>query len=527
MDREVERLHEIQADPQVRIESFEADIDMRAEDLDGLTTVRFVIRGLSGSLRLKFPKLEYKNEPQTIEEQARVFYRLVDAAEGSILDADYYMHLPRSLDELDVELGLFPDRVDLTHFRDVLINEVARREFFQNLDLSELWHKWQPHLRALEELLPVAGVADHLTALMQEMIGRDPTQAAELLTICQADAKTHQLGKFLADMLADKLQIIPAVSRSRVEAALLSWAVDHEKDLWDVDPDSGEILLYDLRWTTMDLSLDCLPAILWKLLGVIHARLMATNGDTEKLLRQFNWCMTIVKSLPPNHSKMFPALRLVAEDKVPMSIADGSKVLRSRVSDLTALDDAVLNQFGLPLWPCLAATRENGTVTLQNSGIGVARDVSAVPLGTLFSDSEASDKVDLCPGNTIQLPVSGSPATIGVRFTKFGAERHIQVPIAVFEQFPSPPNKDFDWARQTELYRATQRVLGEDEAPNKGTISRAIQDGRIETNGKSGQACRAKVDSYKAWITRFKKLPHNEVNQIIDAVMSEIRDRKR
>ena len=80
MDREVERLHELQADPQVRIESFEADIEVRAEDLAGLTTVRFVIRGLSGSLRLKFPKLDYKNEPKTIEEQARVFYRLVDVA---------------------------------------------------------------------------------------------------------------------------------------------------------------------------------------------------------------------------------------------------------------------------------------------------------------------------------------------------------------------------------------------------------------------------------------------------------------
>jgi len=158
MDREVERLHEIQADPQVRIESFEADVDIRAEDLAGLTTVRFLIRGLSGSLRLKFPKLEYKNEPTTLEEQARVFYRLVDIAEGSILDADYYTRQPRSLDELDVELGLFEDNVDLTQFREVLMNKDARHEFFQSLDLSEMWHKWRPLTPdEAKTLLKVAG----------------------------------------------------------------------------------------------------------------------------------------------------------------------------------------------------------------------------------------------------------------------------------------------------------------------------------------------------------------------------------
>lgn len=533
MDQQVERLHEIQADPQVRIESFEADLEVRAEDLAGLTTVRFVIRGLSGSLRLKLPKLEYKNEPKTIEEQARVFYRLVDIAEGSILDADYYTHLPRSLDELDVELGLFPDNVDLTQFREVLMNKDARQQFFQELDLSEPWNKWQPHLRALDELLPTAGVADHLAALVQEIIARDPVQAAGLLAVCQADARAHQLGKFFAGVLADKLQTIPAEARSRVEAALLSWAVDHEKDSWDVDPVAGEILVYDLRWKTTDLSLDCLPAVLWKLVGVIHARLTAANGDTGDLLRRFNWCMGAAKALPPNHSKMPPALRLVAEGRVPMSVADGAKVLKSRIADLAALDDAVLNQFGLPLWPYLVASRENGTITLQNSGVGIARCVRATPSGTLFSDSEASGEVDLCPDKTIQLVVSGAPTAMDVRFTKFGAERRVQVPITLVEPPPSPASDGkvasdvFDWARQAELCRATQRVLGEDEAPNKGTISKAIQAGQIETNGKSGRQCLVKVDSYKAWITRAKELSHDEVNQIIDAVMNEIRSRKR
>ncbi|MGB4259914.1 MAG: hypothetical protein WBL15_19620, partial [Phycisphaerae bacterium] len=97
--------------------------------------------------------------------------------------------------------------------------------------------------------------------------------------VCQTDGKTQRLGKFIAGILADKLQSIPAETRSRVEAALLSWAVDHERDSWDIDPDTGEILVYNLRWKTTDLSLECVPAVLWKLVGVMHARLMAASGE--------------------------------------------------------------------------------------------------------------------------------------------------------------------------------------------------------------------------------------------------------
>jgi hypothetical protein len=358
------------------------------------------------------------------------------------------------------------------------------------------------------------------------MIARKPGQAAELLGVCQTDAKTHQLGKVLAGVLADKLQIIPAESRSKVEAALLSWAVGHEKDSWDVDPDAGEILVYDLRWKTTDLSLDCLPAVLWKLVGVIHARLMAASGDANELLRRFDWCMKAAKSLPANHSKVPPALRLVAEDKVPTSVADGGKVLKSRIGDLAALDDAVLDQFGLPLWPCLVASRENGTVTLQNNGVGVARGVSAAPSETLFGATETSGEVDLCPGKAIQLPVTGSPATMGVRFTKYGADRHVQVPVVVVERPLGSGSDAFDWATQAELCRATEQVLGEDEAPNKGTVSKAIKAKQIETNGKSSRACRVKVDSYKAWLLRVKQLDNEAVIQVTNAIIGEIRNRK-
>jgi len=115
---------------------------------------------------------------------------------------------------------------------------------------------------------------------------------------------------------------------------------------------------------------------------------------------------------------------------------------------------------------------------------------------------------------------------VDVGFTKYGVTHRIQLPITSIER-PAPSASDtYSWASQAELCRATQRVLGEEEAPNKGTISRAIQAGQIETNGMSGRQCRVKVDSFKAWITKVKKLADDEVLQIMDAVMSEIRGRK-
>jgi hypothetical protein len=223
----------------------------------------------------------------------------------------------------------------------------------------------------------------------------------------------------------------------------------------------------------------------------------------------------------------------VAENKVPSSIGDAARVLKARISDLEELDDQVMDQFGLPLWPHLVASREDGVVTLQNTGVGIARALSAAFSGTLFSVKEALAPADLLPTASVEVPVSGAPTELAVRFTKYGVEYDVQVPITVAEAEPSEAASDksqddrFGWARQAELRRATQRVLGEDDAPNKGTISRAIQAGKIDTNGKSGRACWVKVDSYKAWITETKGLPKYEVDQVMDGIMNEIRSRKR
>lgn len=376
-----------------------------------------------------------------MDDQARLFYRLVDVTENSILDADYYTRLPRSLDELDVELGLFPDNVDLRHFREVLLNEPARQQFFEALDLSAPWSRWQPHLRAIDELLPTANVTEHVKKLVSDVTSRDPLLAARLLVKCQEDAKMYRVGGCVGGVLAGRLQSLPAEVRSHIEEALLSWAVDHEEESWDVDPDTGEITALGLRWQMMDLSLDVLPAMLWKLVGVLHARLSSANGDIGALLARFNWCMTVAKGLPLNPSTLSPALRLVTSGRVPSSVADSANVLRERVSNLQALDDAVLDQFGLPLWPFLSASYDKGKITLQNRGIGVALRLRAAPLGTLFTDNDEAGASDLPPDGSIVVGASGKPTKLDVRFSKFGREHWLEVPVSYAKRVPIPPIK--------------------------------------------------------------------------------------
>lgn len=450
IDPQAERLKEIQADPEVRIESFDSDIEVRAEELNAPEQVRFFIRGLSGSLRLRFPKMSYKNEPKTVEEQARVFYRLVDVTENSILDADYYTHLPRSLDELDVELGLFPDNVDLAQFREVLLNATARQQFFQGLDLGEPWNKWQPHLRAIDELLPTASVTEHVKTLVNGVTSRDPLLATRLLAKCQQDARMHRVGDCVSRVLASRLQSLPAEMRPHIEEALLSWAVDRDGDSWDVDPDTGEITALGLRWQMTDVSLDALSAVLWKLVGVLHARLGSADGDTHSLLTRFNWCMTVAKGLPLNPSSLSPALQLVTNRLVPHSVADAAKVLKEQVADLPALDDAVLNQFGLPLWPCFLASSDKGKIKLANIGIGVAIGLRATTPGTLFGDDDTTDAHDLHPDESTVVLASGKPTTLSVRFSKCGENYSLELPISYAKRIPTPPVKK-------QLKKRTQR----------------------------------------------------------------------
>lgn len=532
IDPQAERLHEIQADTEVTIQEFDSDIDVRAKELSGPLQVRFFIRGQSGSLRLRFPKISYKTAMKTPEEQSEVFYRLVEVAANSILDADYYTQQRRSLEELDTELGMFPDMVDLVPFREVLSHAEARAEFISSLDLGAPPQKWLPHLQALDELIFADVVAAHVAVLTSALAKNAPPMAASLITVCQSDPKMHRLGAVVAGAVGGTLQAIPAELRGQVETRLLSWAIDREHEAWQLDPDTGEITVLNLRWQLTDLSLDVLPAVLWKLVGVLQARLLVANGNTATLLRQFNWCITAARALSPRHSKVWSALRLVADGRVPSSVTEGAKVLKDPVADLAALDDAVLNQFGLPLWPFLTASREGGKVILRNAGVGVAIAVRAVPAGTLFRKKEASSAIDLPPGETMELTLSGRPTVLDVRFVKFRTEYRYKLPITAAKKNASafngvdgtrPDIAYYDWAQQADLCRAAGRVLGVDESPNKGTISRAVRGGQLQSNGKSGRKCLVNVGSFKAWIAKKHELENEEVLQISDAIMSELR----
>ena len=526
---DAERLLEISADEEVKIESFDSDVEVEAEELSSPVQVRFFLRGQSGSLRLRFPKMRYEHDPATPAEQARVFYRLVNITVSSILDSDYYARERRTLDDLDADLGMFPEMVDLAPFREALIGEEERSRFFERMDLNATWSKWNPHLRALDELVVSDNVKNHVAELVSTLSKGSPQTAANLLLVCKDDPQMNRIGAITADVISKEVHQIPAEVRAQVEESLLAWAVAHELDTWDIDLESGEIEVFTLRWKTEDLSVNILPAILWKILGLLHDRLLAANSDKEALLRKFNQCVIFVKSLPPNHLDLLPALRLIAEQRVPVSISEGNKILKNPVSDFCALDDAILSQFGLPQWPCLSAIANIAKVTLMNCGIGAAIAVRAKSAGTLFDD-EAAEASDLAAGESIDLTREDVPSQIEVHFEKFGREHRIILPVMQQDSAEGCPESnvpDFDWAIQAELERATCQVLGESDAPSKSKISRAVTSGKIESNGESGRKRRVNVDSFSAWMAKDSRLSREEVTQIRNAIIGEIRARKK
>jgi len=82
----------------------------------------------------------------------------------------------------------------------------------------------------------------------------------------------------------------------------------------------------------------------------------------------------------------------------------------------------------------------------------------------------------------------------------------------------------YEWARQIDLVRATNQVLGEGML-NKGVLSRACADGQVENNGKTGRGARVRVRSFLTWVSRQNQLGAEETNQIRNAVIGEISSR--
>jgi len=87
------------------------------------------------------------------------------------------------------------------------------------------------------------------------------------------------------------------------------------------------------------------------------------------------------------------------------------------------------------------------------------------------------------------------------------------------------PSKDseYEWARQTELVRATDQVLGQGTL-SPGVLCRACGQ-QIETNGKRRQCSRVKVSSFLPWVARKFSLTKEEQTQVRNAIIGEISER--
>lgn len=472
IDPQAKRFQEIQNDSEAIIESFDSDVEVMTPALASVLQVRFFLKGLSGSLRLRIPKVQYKKEPRTPDEHARRFYELVDAAVSTILDTDYYTQESQVLDELSVDLGMFVDIVDLAPFQKAMANPESRAEFLCTADFCDSWEHWQPHLRAIDDLVQSDEIAAHCSDTIRDLANGAAQRLPSLLKVCREDAKLTRIGEIVASACCDALQRVPVEHRTLVEQELVAWALGQPDDVWRVDIAAGTIHVRKLAIRLEDLSLDTIVLVLDRLLAALHAALITTDGSLKPRLDQLQWCVEAIGALPPNHYRLTAPLRLIAERRVPRRPNESTRVLRAPVSSFADLDDALLDQFSLPAWPFLRANKSDAGLVISNHGLGAAQILSVGPAGTLFDGSESDDVLDLASGDEITRTLPARSGHITVRFVKFGAEQ--EVTLAVDNQpsvghlrstAPSPTvpisRKRLDAQRRyRELIDPTGRVIG-------------------------------------------------------------------
>ncbi|OQB27997.1 MAG: hypothetical protein BWY09_03157 [Candidatus Hydrogenedentes bacterium ADurb.Bin179] len=73
---------------------------------------------------------------------------------------------------------------------------------------------------------------------------------------------------------------------------------------------------------------------------------------------------------------------------------------------------------------------------------------------------------------------------------------------------------DYGWAKQAELVRAYECVVGKEGAFDKSKLSRAVKDREIKSNGLPRHACLVDVNSFKAWIAKDQDLDNTEIRQL-------------
>ena len=89
----------------------------------------------------------------------------------------------------------------------------------------------------------------------------------------------------------------------------------------------------------------------------------------------------------------------------------------------------------------------------------------------------------------------------------------------------TPMVDPYAWARQAELIKAVNKVIGEGEL-NPGVLSRACKAGEMTTNQQTGRGAMVAVKSFIAWLGKKRELPKEELDQVRNAIIGEISARK-
>ncbi len=161
---------------------------------------------------------------------------------------------------------------------------------------------------------------------------------------------------------------------------------------------------------------------------------------------------------------------------------------------------------------CAAAGHDAGIAVPDRCDVRCAptepRPAQAVPIGTPDHPREGTAPSEPLRPETLK-PDADDPVLCGR--PQVGASK--------------PLDDRYAWARQIDLVRATNQVLGEGML-NKGVLSRACADGHVETNGATGRGARVRVRSFLTWVSRQNQLGADETNQIRNAVIGEISSRR-
>jgi len=162
--------------------------------------------------------------------------------------------------------------------------------------------------------------------------------------------------------------------------------------------------------------------------------------------------------------------------------------------------------------------KSNTSLASARRGIGGV-SVNTGELGTAVNTHDHGVAVNTAPGGA-----AISTGDFGVAVSTGGGMQPIPKPGDVDEVRPREADDKYAWARQAELVKAVNDVLGEGTL-HKGVLSRACTDGQVETNRQPGPGSRVSTNSFLAWVTRKFELAKNEQTQVRNAVIGEIRAR--